>query len=277
VTHSSHPLLLPSRSAAQVVTIHDLNFLSHPERTRGEIRRDYAALARDHAHLADAVLVSSAFGAGEVERVLGVPRDRIHVCPPGAPGWTPRAAAPARGYVLFLGTLEPRKNVGGLLDAYELLLAGTAKAGVPELVLAGKATDQAQPWLERLERPPLKGVVRHVGYVDPAERESLYRGARLLVLPSFEEGFGLPVLEAMACGVPVLTSNVSSLPEIAGDVALTVDPRDDGALRIGLERILEDMNWRTGASARGVVRAHDYPWSRCVDATIDAYSFASTS
>ena len=97
VTHSSHPLLLPSCSAAQVVTIHDLNFLSHPERTRGEIRRDYASLARDHAHLADAVLVSSAFGAGEVERVLGVARDRIHLCPPGAPGWTPRAAAPTRG------------------------------------------------------------------------------------------------------------------------------------------------------------------------------------
>src|SRR4029077_10959373 len=151
-------------------------------------------------------------------------RDRIHVCPPGAPGWTPRAAAPARGDVLFLGTLEPRKNVGGLLELYELLLPGTAKAGVPELVLAGKATDQAQPWLERLERPPLKGVVRHVGYVAPAERESLYRGARLLVLPSFEEGFGLPVLEAMSLGVPVVAARRGSLPELVGDAGPLVDP-----------------------------------------------------
>src|SRR6185503_18102057 len=120
--HSSHPLLLPSATAAQVVTIHDLNFLSNPERTRAEIRRDYRVLARDHANRADAILVSSAFTAGEVERVLSVPRDRIAVSPPGAPDWTPRAAAPNDGYVLFFGTLEPRKNISGLLDAYELLM-----------------------------------------------------------------------------------------------------------------------------------------------------------
>jgi alpha-1,3-rhamnosyl/mannosyltransferase len=83
------------------------------------------------------------------------------------------------------------------------------------------------------------------------------------------------VLEAMASGVPVLTSNVSSLPEIAGDVALNVDPDDDDALRAGLERVLEDSTWRSGASAQGVSRARDYPWSRCVDATVDAYSFVS--
>src|SRR5207237_2739674 len=81
VTHSSHPLLLPARAAAQVVTIHDLDFLSHPERTRAEIRRDYSALVRDHAHRADAILVPSAYTSGEVERVLGVSRDRVAICP----------------------------------------------------------------------------------------------------------------------------------------------------------------------------------------------------
>ena len=110
VVHSPHPLLLPARAAAQVITIHDLNFLTHPERTRAEIRRDYPALARDHAHRAGAVLVPSAYTAGEVERRLGVPRDRIAICPPGAPDWTPRPAAPKDGYVLFFSTLEPRKK-----------------------------------------------------------------------------------------------------------------------------------------------------------------------
>ena len=129
VTHSLHPLLLPSRAAAQVITIHDLNFLTHPERTRAEIRRDYPALARAHAHRADRIIVPSQFTAGEVERRLGVPADRISVCSPGAPDWTPRDAAPDGGYVLFFGTLEPRKNVGGLLDAYETLLLARAPGG----------------------------------------------------------------------------------------------------------------------------------------------------
>ncbi|HKB11774.1 MAG TPA: glycosyltransferase, partial [Vicinamibacterales bacterium] len=111
VAHSSHPLLMPTRAAAQLVTIHDLDVLSHPERTRAEIRRDYPSLVADHARRADAVIVSSAFAAGEVERRLEVPRARISVCPPGAPDWEPRTAAPRDGYLLFFGTLEPRKNI----------------------------------------------------------------------------------------------------------------------------------------------------------------------
>jgi len=305
VTHSSHPLLLPSRTAAQVVTIHDLNFLSHPERTRAEIRRDYPALARDHANRADAVVVSSAFGAGEVEHVLGVARDRIHVCPPGAPRWPPRTAAPNDGYVLFLGTLEPRKNVGGLLDAYELLLAGATKAApyntadvgrpfrgaaqphnipdvgrpfrgagqhrVPELVLAGKATDAARPWLERIERPPLAGAVRYVGYVNPEERQALYRGARLLVLPSFEEGFGLPVLEAMSLGVPVVAANRGSLPELVGDAGPLVDPERPGDIANAIALLLSDDAHAAACASRGLARARTYSWERTAQRVYDMY------
>ncbi len=136
VAHSPHPLLLPVRSAAQVVTIHDLHFLSNPERTSAEIRRDYAALVRAHARRADRIIVVSRFVAGEVHRLLDVPRDRISVCMNGAPEWT---TAPARagsdGYILFVGTLEPRKNLSGLLEAYGRLLARHADA--PRLVIAG--------------------------------------------------------------------------------------------------------------------------------------------
>ena len=172
VTHSAHPLLLPARHAAQVVMIHDLNFLAHPERTRAEIRRDYPALARDHARRADRIVVPSRFTAGEVERQFGVPAEKIAVCPPGAPDWTPRSVMPKHGYVLFFGTLEPRKNVGGLLDAWERLLGLANAAGpvIPELVLAGKPAEGSQPWLDRLARAPLKGRVRHIGYVEPANR-----------------------------------------------------------------------------------------------------------
>jgi glycosyltransferase involved in cell wall biosynthesis len=335
VAHSLHPLLMPSRSAAQVVTIHDLNFLAHPERTRAEIRRDYPALARDHASRADAILVNSAFTAGEVERALGVPRDRIAVCPPGAPDWTPREAMPKDGYVLFFGTLEPRKNVSGLLDAYELLINGTngtAKAvpydptydwtiggrpfrsagndttharredagpddvarpfsragrddatdvgrpfrgagplGVPELVLAGKATDEARPWLERLERPPLKGVVRYAGYVDRAERQALYQGARLLVQPSFEEGFGMPVLEAMSLGVPVVAANRGSLPEVLGDAGTLVDPERPDDIANAIARLLADDAYAATCASRGLARARTFSWERTAHRVYEMY------
>jgi glycosyltransferase involved in cell wall biosynthesis len=269
VTHSSHPLLMPSTLAAQVVTIHDLNFLSHPERTTAEIRRDYPALAREHANRADRVIVSSGFARGEVERRLGVPAERIAVCPAGAPGWAPRRQAPKPGYVLFFGTLEPRKNIGGLLDAYEQLIA--RGGAIPELLLAGRATDGARPWLERIARPPLQGRVRHVGYVDSEERQGLYEGARLLIQPSFEEGFGLPVLEAMSLGVPVVAANRGSLPELVGDAGPLVDPERPDEIAAAIERLLADDGYAAACGAKGVARAHDFSWDRTAHLVVEVY------
>jgi glycosyltransferase involved in cell wall biosynthesis len=273
VTHSSHPLLLPARAAAHVVTIHDLNFLAHPERTRAEVRRDYPSLVRAHARRADRIIVSSAFAAGEVEHQLDVPRERIAVCEPGAPDWSPRAHVPPDGYVLFLGTLEPRKNVGGLLDAYEQLVTGLAEAGrhVPELVLAGKATDESRAWLDRLERPPLKDVARYVGYVDPAKRRALYEGARVVVQPSFEEGFGMPVLEAMTLGVPVVAANRGALPEVLGDAGLLVDPEQPAAIAAAMARVLFDAQFAAACTARGLARARHFRWDRTAGQVYDVY------
>ena len=277
VTHSMHPLLLPSARAAQVITIHDLNFLAHPERTRAEVRRDYGALARDHAHRADGIIVISKFTAREVERELGIAVDRLTVCTPGAPDWPPRASRPVDGYILFLGTLEPRKNVGGLLDAYDRLLDRVSPAGnrIPDLVLAGKATDESRPWLERIARPPLAGRVRHIGYVDPADRRALYEGAQFLVQPSFEEGFGLPVLEAMTLGVPVVASDRGALPEVLGDAGPLVDPRDPQALAAAMARMIDDDGFAGACAAKGVQRSHDFSWERSAESAFDAYQRAS--
>ena len=276
VVHSPHPLLLPARAAAQVITIHDLNFLTHPERTRGEIRRDYPALAPDHARRANAVLVPSAYTAGEVERLLGVPRDRIGICPPGAPDWTPRRAAPRDGYVLFFSTLEPRKNVGGLLDAYERLVQGSAEAGhhgrsVPDLVLAGRATDDARPWLDRISRPPLYGAVRHIGYVDANDRRALYEGARLLVQPSFDEGFGMPVLEAMSLGVPVVAASRGSLPEVLGGAGLLVDPDRPADIADAIARLLDDDALAAACAENGIARARAFRWDETAHRVYDIY------
>jgi glycosyltransferase involved in cell wall biosynthesis len=287
VAHSSHPLLMPARAAAQLVTIHDLNFLSHPERTRAEVRRDYPALVADHARRADAILVPSAFAASDVEQRLGIPRERIAICPPGAPDWTPRAAVPKDGYLLFFGTLEPRKNVGGLLDAYERLVAGPAEAGrdseegartfqasVPELVLAGRATDAAAPWLARIARAPLAGHVRHVGYVDRADRRALYEGARLLVQPSFEEGFGIPVLEAMSLGVPVVAANRGSLPGVLGDAGPLVDPERPEDIAHAISRMLNDTPYAIACAARGLERAREFRWERTAHRVFETYQQA---
>ncbi len=273
VAHSPHPLLLPSRSAAQLVTIHDLHFLTHPERTAGEIRRDYPALAGVHARRADRIIVSSAFAAAEVRSAFGAADGKISICPAGASEWTSgiRGGDP-RGYILFMGTLEKRKNIGGLLYAYGQLLSRYPAA--PRLVIAGGKSEQAAEWLEQITRPPLAGHVDYLGYVPAERREELFRGARVFVLPSFEEGFGLPALDAMAAGVPVVASNRGALPELLGDAGLLADPSDPSAIAAALERIASDDNLRANLSLRGLDRAKPYTWDRTAAAVRGAYEAA---
>jgi glycosyltransferase involved in cell wall biosynthesis len=272
IAHSAHPLLMPARAAAQVVTIHDLDFAIHPERTRAEIRRDYPVLARAHAHRAHHVIVPSRYTARQVERLFELAPERIGVCPHGAPDWDARTPGSVGGYILFLGTLEPRKNVGGLLDAYARLLA--RNPAVPDLVLAGAAAQGARPLVERLEQPPLAGRVRWIGYVDPDERRKIYEGAQLLAMPSFDEGFGLPVLEAMSLGVPVVAADRGALPEVLGDAGLTVNPEDPEALACAIERLASDQPLAAACSARGVLRARQYTWRRSAEAAVEAYRHA---
>lgn len=273
VVHAAHPLLIPTRRAAQIVTIHDLFFLTAPDAARAEIRRDYPALAEAHARRADAIVVNSRYTASLVERTFGIPAARLHVCSPGPPEWRTLGREPhlpRDGYVLFVGTLEARKNVGTLLEAYTRLLARHAHA--PTLVLAGKSTPDAAGWLERLARPPLARRVRHLGYVE--DREALYAGARLLVLPSRDEGFGIPVLEAMSAGIPVVAASRGALPEVLGDAGLLVDPDDVEGLSAALERMLTDEPFATTAATRALARAREFSWDRAAETLHGAYRAA---
>ena len=280
VVHSLHPLLLPSRWAAQVITIHDLYFLAHPERTRAEIRRDYAPLAQVHAERADCIVVPSHFTAREVERHFRIGADRIVICPPSAPPWRPRSAAPGDGCILFVGTLEPRKNVGTLLDAYARLADRTPSGGagairpLPELVLAGAAQPEASTWLDRLKHPPLVGRVRHIGYVDPSKRRQIYEGALMLVQPSFEEGFGLPALEAMAAGVPVVAANRGAAPEVVGEAGLLVDPEDPVQMAAAISRLLDEPGLAAACTKAGVARAARFGPSAMAERALKAYGLA---
>ena len=275
ITHSLHPLLMPARNAAQIVTIHDLFFLSHTEATGAEIRRDYPVLAASHARRAHAVITPTQYVRSQVIERFGVAGERIYACPPGAPMWRTlghQPNVPSDGCILFVGTLEPRKNVGALLDAYQQLL--DHRREVPRMVLAGRATAAASNWLARINSAPLSNHVTHLGYVDDQAREALYRSARVLVLPSLDEGFGLPALEAMAAGVPVIVSSRGSLPEVVQDAGAQVDPSDTHALAAAIERAAFDQNWALRAAQAGLDRARTFTWAESARTLHRAYTEA---
>lgn len=269
VAHSPTPLLIPTRRARQVVTIHDLFFLDQPSATTAEIRRDYPALVRRHARRADMVVTSSHHVGALVVQRLDVDPGRILTCPAGAPPWTPRPAVPPEGPVVFLGTLEPRKNVTTLLDAWERLVARGDR--VPPLVMAGGRGPGAEALLDRLSRPPLAGHVRHEGYLADHDRETFYKRARLLVLPSLDEGFGLPVVEACAAGVPVLASRCGALPEVGGDAPVYLDPTDAEAWAQTVSALLGDPDRLESMRRRGVARAAVFSWERSAQLLWHAY------
>jgi glycosyltransferase involved in cell wall biosynthesis len=277
VVHAAHPLLIPSRTAAQVVTIHDLFFFTNRESTRAEIRRDYAELAPSHARRAHAIVVNSKYTAALVQSTFRVSQGVLHICSPGAPKWamlgrTPNV--PSDGYILFIGTLEARKNVGTLLDAYCRLI--DRRHDVPPLVLAGRATPDADVWLERISRRPLAGRARHLGYVPDKER--LFAGARMLVVPSLDEGFGMPVLEAMAAGVPVVAADRGALPELLRDAGVLVDPNDAEEFAAAIDGMLTDDDFARRCAESGLERARLFSWTcaaaslrRAYEAAIDTH------
>ncbi len=274
VVQASHPLLIPaSPRAARLVTVYDLDFLDHPERTAREIRRDYPALAGRHARLADQVIVISQHTADAVVARLGVPPSRVSICRPGAPSWAPREAEPASGgTILFLGSIEPRKNLLVLLDAYESLL-GTGRP-LPRLVLAGATSERSAPVLARLERSALAAHVDLPGYVRPERRADLYRQALVFVMPSATEGFGMPVVEAMVMGVPVIAADSGALPEAAGDAGLLVPAGDAAALASALAAVLDNRGRRQAMAARGRDHARAFTWAQTAAGVREAWQRA---
>jgi glycosyltransferase involved in cell wall biosynthesis len=271
IAHSLHPLLMPARHAAQVITVHDLDFLEHPERTRAEIRRDYPRLAARHARRADLVVVNSDHTATLASGRLGVDPHRIAVCKPGAPAaWTPRQEPRGTGPILFVGTIEPRKNLPTLFAAYERVVQQNSAA--PPLVLAGRTVEHSAAILSRTASSAvLSGKVRHLGYVTDEERYALYREASMLVLPSLDEGFGMTALEAMHVGVPVVASNRGALPEVIGTAGLLVDPLDEVALATAIGSLLQDRDRRMRLALEGRARAREFTWTASAGRLLGAY------
>ncbi|MBX3701923.1 MAG: glycosyltransferase family 4 protein [Dokdonella sp.] len=284
VLHTPNYVLLPFDGPA-FTTVHDLSWLSYPQaHPRERVRFLERHLPRSLEQAA-CVLTDSQFIASEIEARLGVSPARLRVVPLGVnasyrPRTTGELAAvlqrhrlAQQRYLLVVATQEPRKNLARLVRAYAGLPA--ALRAQHRLVIAG-----GRGWLNReLEQAiaPLEArdEARRLGYVDEAELPLLYAGAHAFAFPSLYEGFGLPVLEAMASGIPVLTSRGSSLDEVARDadgaIALGIDPLDEAAIGDGLRRLLADDAWRAQARTRGIAQAGRFTWSRCVEATVAAY------
>ncbi len=282
--HTPNYVLMPFAGPA-LTTVHDLSWLAHPETHPPERVRFLERHLPRSLEQASAVLTDSDFIADEITAKLGVARAKLRVVPLGVDAAyrprAPRELAPVlarhaladQAYLLAVATQEPRKNLARLARAYAAL-PRELRARHPLVIAGGRGWLNAE--LERVLAPlEARGEVRRLGYVDEAELPLLYAGAHAFAFPSLYEGFGLPVLEAMASGVPVLTSRGSSLEEIArdalGPIALCVDPLDVDALRAGLERLLQDDAWRADASARGLAQARAFGWQRCVDATLAVY------
>ncbi len=271
------------RRCRAVVTVHDLAFLRDPALMTAESRRYYGQVRRA-VRSAGFTIVPSRATARDAVALLGAARARLRVIPEAASGaFRPhteaertaarRRWAAGRRYVLALGTIEPRKNLKSLLHAWAML-GEDAEAAQPRLLVAGGRGWLADDLPALAERLGLGDSVRWLGRVPDADLPALVAGAECLVYPSLYEGFGLPVLEAMASGTPVVTSNVSSLPEIAGDAALLVDPRPADELAAACRRLLGDPALRADLAERGLRRAAGFTWERTAALTLAVYAEA---
>jgi glycosyltransferase involved in cell wall biosynthesis len=264
VMHASHQLLHPPRRTCLTATVHDLTCWLMPELHTPATMLGHQAFAERVLKPATAVIAISESTRQDAIRILGLAPEKITVIYNGvAPEYFGAAAKPPAGmtkpYILFVGTIEPRKNVSTLLDAYQALPPAEREAF--DLVIAGPPGWKDSATLARL-RQPAAGI-HYLGYVPESELPGLTAGATMLVYPSLYEGFGLPVAQAMAAGVPVITSNISSLPEITGDAALQVDPRSTPALSAAMQTLLGSSDLQRHMRERGIRRAAMFRWETC--------------
>jgi glycosyltransferase involved in cell wall biosynthesis len=253
------------RPAPRVVsTFHDL-FVITAEYSTPDFRRRFAEQARRAAAQSDLIIAVSAFTANQVEDLLGVERSRIRVIGHGA-DLQALSAAPREPIVLSVGVLQKRKNTLRLIQAFERMPAPwrLALAGAPSGYGAAEIRDY-------VARSPARERIEVLGYVSAERLADLYQRASIFAFPSIDEGFGIPVLEAMAHGVPVLTSGAAALREVAGDAALVVDALRTEEIADGLMRLADDAELRETLSRKGRARAAEFPWQRAVDATHRVY------
>lgn len=280
VVHSPVNVVPAARIRGHVVTVHDLSFVTHPENfppTKRQYQRWFTRLSVSRA---SRVLTDSESTRRDLMSYFDAPASRVTTVYPGVTAGFRRPAPEhlravreraglTRPYFLHVGTLQPRKNLTRLVEAFA---SAREQDRLPHvLVLAGGKGWMYEGLLRRVRELGLRDEVLFPGYVDVADLPAWYAGADALVYPSLYEGFGFPVVEAMACGTPVVCSNVSSMPELAGDAALLVSPHDVPAMAAALGRIASDHHLRRELAERGPTQARRFTWESTARGVQEAY------
>ncbi|HBB4172011.1 TPA: glycosyltransferase family 4 protein, partial [Escherichia coli] len=272
---------LPHKLERAVTTFHDISIFTCPEYHPKDRVRYMEKSLHESLDSAKLILTVSDFSRSEIIRLFNYPEERIVTTKLACSSdYIPRSPAEClpvlqkyqlawQAYALYIGTMEPRKNIRGLLHAYQLLPM-EIRMRYP-LILSGYRGWEDDVLWQLVELGTREGWIRYLGYVPDEDLPYLYAAARVFVYPSFYEGFGLPILEAMSCGVPVVCSNVTSLPEVVGDAGLVADPNDIDAISAQILQSLQDDSWREIATARGLAQAKQFSWENCATQTINAY------
>jgi O-antigen biosynthesis alpha-1,2-mannosyltransferase len=263
--HGLNQRIDSTRYRRTVSTFHDL-FVLTGEYSTPEFRRRFAEQARLAAARSDLIIAVSAFTAGQVRDLLKVEPGRIRVVHHGA--HRPPRVGPASSrerMILFVGAIQHRKNLVRLVEAFEQVAGGW------KLVLAGSLGFGASEIQTRIAASSRRANIDVPGYITAERLEALYARASIFAFPSLDEGFGMPVLDAMARGVPVLTSNTSALPEISGDAALLVNPLDVESIAHGLGSLIENEHLRAELAAKGLAHSEGFIWERATKETWDVY------
>jgi glycosyltransferase involved in cell wall biosynthesis len=271
------------KTCGQVVSVHDMTFHLVPEQHSWHKRIYFQAMIPAMVRGSERVIAVSESTKRDILSLVPVPENKICVTHLGVDSrFQPvsdqeKLAALRvkhrlrRQFILFVGVIEPRKNIAALVNAY----AAASLADQFDLVLAGSLGWDYSGLLEQVANSGLKDRIRIIGYVDDEDLPTLYSAAEVFVYPSLYEGFGLPPLEAMACGVPVITSSISSMPEIVGDAAILVNPRDVAAIASALLKLLSNAELREQHALRGRERARLFTWDRMAQKTLEVYESAA--
>jgi len=281
--HFTNYLVPPMRGSRALTTIYDLGFLRHPRYADPKALEALSRNLRKSVERAAGVITVSEFSKSEIMDLLGLPDSMVEVVYPGvSPSLSGHVDEPAilrvrrkyglsGPYILFVGTIEPRKNLNGLLQAFRILKDRYSVSAETGLVIAGSKGWLYDETLETIQTLGLSDCTFLLGRVSDEDLHRLYVGARCHIHTAYYEGFGLPPLEAMACGTPTIVSNVSSLPEVVNDAALLVDPRDWEEIAVALHRLLTDDDLHAELRRKGLQRAACFSWEQAARQTLDVY------
>jgi len=271
-----------NHSAPVITTVHDICPLVMPELFDPSKIKVFSLLLEQAVGESAAIITPSSRTKEDLISFMSADPDRVHVIREGADeifvpqtnyqtGLIKARYSIKRPYILYVGALDDRKNIRGLLESY----ARISHESPPELVLAGNTGRMSEPLAGIISRLGLSGMVRHLGQVPKKALPALYSGAEIFVWPSLYEGFGLPVLEAMSCASPVISSASSSIPEVAGDAAILVDPADTGELAYSMRRVLNDPSLQQSMRERSLVQSAKFSVKNMARSTLDLYRKAA--